>query len=165
MSEEVLGIFEIEKIRMIKSNISYRLLLTSNRLVAAKFGSMKESLLAIAGGAVGGAVGGALVGLVEALRQGKKIPGIPGLAEVDEKLMLDPKTVLAADNNNFELPYSDITKVEMKKGGFSSAHGARAGKMVISTHEKKQEFEIPYGQKFEDCVNVVRSVMPDRLQE
>jgi hypothetical protein len=146
---------------MLKSNISYRLLLTSNRLVAAKFGSIKESLLAIAGGAVGGAV----IGLVEALRQGKKIPGVPGLAEVDEKLMLDPKTVLAADNNNFELPYSDITKVEMKKGGFSSAHGARAGKMVISTHEKKQEFEIPYGQKFEDCVNVVRSVMPDKVQQ
>jgi hypothetical protein len=161
MSEEVLGILEIEKIRMLKSNISYRLLLTSNRLVAAKFGSIKESLLAIAGGAVGGAV----IGLVEALRQGKKIPGVPGLAEVDEKLMLDPKTVLAADNNNFELPYSDITKVEMKKGGFSSAHGARAGKMVISTHEKKQEFEIPYGQKFEDCVNVVRSVMPDKVQQ
>lgn len=164
MSEEVLGIFVIEKIRVLKSNISYGLLLTSDRLVAAKLGSLK-SLSVIVYVKIYGA---ALVGLAAALRQGKKIqkiPEIPGLADIGGKLMLDPQTVLAADKNNFELPYSYITKVEMKKGGFSPAHGVRAGKMVISTHETKQEFEIISGQKFEDCVNVVRSVLPNKLQE
>ena len=145
MNEEVFGCFGIQRVRALAPNINYILLLTSDRLVAAKFGSVKDSLSAF----------------------GMEIPKIPGLAEVGGKIMLDTQTALAADKNNFELSYSYITKVEMKKNciSFSDMGGALADKMVIFTHEKKQGFEIIRGQEFEDCVNLVRSVLSDKVQQ
>ena len=157
MGGEVLGSFVIEKIPIFTVNIPYRLFLTSDSFVALKFESVKEALLVIAGTDVAET----LAGLAITLRQGKEIPG---LAERDGKLLVIPQTVLAADTDNFELPYSHITKIEMKKGGFSGSHWTRAGKMVISTHQKKQKFEISNGQKFEDCMNIVHSVVPDNLK-
>ena len=158
MSEEILGSLVVEKIRLLKVNITYILLLTSDRLVAAKFGSVKEALLITAGIAVGCNQ----VGLVEAQGQRKEIPG---LAEIGEKLTLTPQAILAADEDNFELPYYHITGIEARKGGASVAHWVRTGRMVISTHKKKLAFEITYGQRYEDCVNVIRAVLPKILTD
>lgn len=157
MGGEVLGSFVIEEIPIFTINIPYRLFLTSDRFVAVKFDSVKEALLVTAGRDVAEA----LAGLAVTLRQGNEILG---LAERDGTLLVIPQTVLAADTDNFVIPYSDIDKIDMKKGGFSGSHWTRAGKMVISTHQNKQTFEISKGQKFEDCMNVVRLVLPDNLK-
>ncbi|MFC2073075.1 putative signal transducing protein [Chloroflexota bacterium] len=155
MGEEVLGSFVIETIPIFTVNIPYRLFLTSDRFVAVKFESVEEALIVIAGRDV------AKTPPAITIRQGKKIPG---LAEKDGKLIVVPHTVLAADTDNFELPYSHITRIEMKKGGFSGSHWTRAGKMVISTPQNKQRLEISKGQIFEDCLIVVHSVLPDNLK-
>lgn len=160
MSEEVLGSFVIEKIHTWKPNISYVLVLTSHRLVAARCESHEDCLAGIARGVDEEVLAGAF----EAAVQGKKILAVPGVTETRGKFMLDPQTTLAADKNNFELAYSYITKVEMKKGGFSPAHGLRAGKMVLCTPKTKGEFELIHGQKFEECVDAVRSVLGNKLQ-
>ena len=94
---------------------------------------------------------------------GRGRENIPGLDKVGKKFMLDSQSVLTANRHNFEIPYSDINKVEMKKSAIGPAT-QRAGKMIIFTHGKKQQFDIIFAQKFEDCVDLVRSVLPSKLQ-
>ena len=53
MSEEILGSFVIEKPRLLKVNITYRIFLTPERLVAAKFGSVKEAFWSLLGELLG----------------------------------------------------------------------------------------------------------------
>ena len=87
-----------------------------------------------------------------------------------EKLReLSPESILKADKNNFAIPYSDITKVEMKKGG-----RMRGSKLKVFTDTKKYDFRIfskralagfvyREHKEIEDQVNLVRSVLSDRL--
>ncbi len=149
MSEEVMGAFGISEVHVLKSNINYMLFFTPDRLVAAK------------------------ARLV--------VPDhYPGLVDIDGKFYLDSQNVLATDKHNFEIPYSDISKVEMKTSWIGPA-GPRVGKITIFTQEKKQQFDITrtfgvlrkweqhrdwlFGWKFEDCVNIVRSVLPNKIQQ
>ena len=75
MGEEVLGSFVIEKFRLLKVNITYRLLFTRDRLVTAGFKSVKDALFINDSGRVP-------IGLAEALKQDNRIPEIPGLREL-----------------------------------------------------------------------------------
>ena len=115
MGEEVSDSFVIETMPIFTINIPYRLFLTSARFVAVKFKSVEEALLVIADRDTVEA----LPKLAITIRQGKEIPG---LAERDGKLIITHETILAADTDNFEIPYSHITKIEMKKRGGSRGH-------------------------------------------
>ena len=162
MSKEVVGSFAIREIHAFKPNISYVLFFTVDRLVGLKFRSVENALDVVKEtGKV--AVGNDRIVIDIVRRIGRRQENISCLHKVGEKLMLDPQTVLATDKRNFGISYSDINKIEMKKSAIGPAT-QRAGKITIFTHGKKQQFDIIFAQKFEDCVNVVRSVLPDKLQ-
>ena len=83
------------------------------------------------------------------------------------------ESILKADKDNFEIPYFEIKKIEMKKASMAdklwSAHRTGytqtyAGSLEIHTLSKKDRFEISSrGQNFEQCVEVVRLVLPEKL--
>ena len=70
------------------------------------------------------------------------------------------ESILKADKDNFEIPYSEITRIGMKKSSLADRY---AGTLEIYTLTKKDKFEITSGHDFEQCVEVVRSVLPEKL--
>ncbi len=162
MSKAVVGSFAIRDIHWLKPNITYVLFFAVDSLVGLKFRSVENALGVVKEtGKVAVGEGRIVIDVVTQIGRGQE--NISGLDKVGEKFMLDPQTVLAANKRNFGISYSDINKIEMKKS-FIGPATQRAGKIIIFTHGKKQQFDIIFAQKFEDCVNVVRSVLPDKLQ-
>ena len=164
MREEFLGGFAIQRIYMLKNNISYVLVFTHNRLVAVRFRSPMNALHVVK--ALGSVTVGTATALVHVVAHKlvREPEEIAGLSEIDGKLMLELDTPLAADKRNFAMRYSDIAGVEMRKSGIGR-HTTRTGKITIFTHVRKQQFDIIMGQEFEDCVGIVRSVLPNKLNQ
>lgn len=153
MVEEVKDYFLAEKIFGLKSNIRYVLFFTARRLIAAKIGGQLKDIL--------GPV---------ALKE---------YAEKAEELkQVSQESILKADKDNFEIPYSDITNIEIKKAGWKDrlkTDMRGIGTITIKGKEEQklqitQAFRIdpsaPSGlrpQRLEDCINVVRSVLSNKL--
>lgn len=172
-TKEVLNRFEIREVHVFKPNINYILFLTSDRLVAAKFRisiwrELRDVLrdavsdVAEADWPVVSFIAWLIVEPLFGNRKKRKPKPMPGLARINGQLSLDLQTVLAADKHNFEIPYPDVNKIEMKRS-LTGLGGARVGKMTIFTHEKIRQFDIPDPQEFEHCMSQVRSVLPDRV--
>lgn len=158
--KKVLGAFPIRENHWLKLNIYYMFFFTSDSLVAVKTGTQN---------------------VLDELERVPDSVFIPSwLADMEAKLSLDSQSVLATDKHNFEIPYSDISEVKMKKSWFGF-FGWREGKITIFMPEKKLQFDIaslipsqlslaqlelnyPLGWKFSDCINIVRSVLPNILQ-
>ena len=138
MSEEAWGFFWANEIHAFSPNIYYRLLFTPTKLVGAK--GRKE------------------VFPVKASKLNKELEKA---SEGGEKVSTE--SILMADKGNFEIPYSTITKIEIRKSPIGLAW-FRTGKISIFTiGKKKYKFDIVYGQKFEEVVRLVRSALPDKL--
>lgn len=69
-----------------------------------------------------------------------------------------PEDVLTANKKNFDIPYHDITRVEMKKGKIGFPH-----KIKIITDSEKHEFSIIGKKQLERDVGFIRSVLPDKV--
>ncbi len=63
---------------------------------------------------------------------------------------------MRADEKTFGILYPDITRVEMKKGTF------RSKIEIILTSREKPKFHILKEKEFEDYVNLIRSVLPNK---
>lgn len=142
MDEEVLGIFaatEYGRIPVLHCNLVF----TMDRVIVVKKGMAKE----IAGLMAGGAVGHWL-----AVRSDKKQA---------QKLKEDSaKQMLNADKENYEMHYSDISKNEMKKlSRFSWPYSTEVN---VSTEKKKRKFKLK-SVKFEEAVDLFRTVLPDKV--
>ena len=129
MSEEILGI-----IRTMSSSGTtyYDLCFTSNRMIAAKIGST---------------FGIIIITDYLAMKKSEKL----------KKISIE--SILKADKKNFEIPYTEITKVEMKKPRALSVY------IRIFTHTKKYKFKFlnPGKKEFDAHESLVRSVLPDKL--
>ncbi|MGF3573731.1 MAG: hypothetical protein ACQXXG_09990 [Candidatus Bathyarchaeia archaeon] len=153
MSEEIKGYFLAEKVFWSKSNIHYALFFTSKRSVAAKVGGQLKDFLGP-------------VAMEEYARK----------AEALKEVSIE--SILKADKDNFEIPYTDITHIEVKKAGWKDkliTEMRTIGTMTIKGKEE-HKFQItrafivdpssPTGlkpQKLEDCIKVIRSVLSDKL--
>lgn len=149
--EEIKGSFRATKILFWKSNIYYAFLFTPEKLVAAKIGTDKERAI---GFVLGGVLGYYLAGRGD---QNKKV-------EAMQKVSI--KSILEADKDNFEIPYSEIKRFEIGKptlGARLISDSPSIAGVVKIVGKDEQEFRIPSGQNFEECVNIVRSVLPDKL--
>ncbi len=154
MSEEVIGSFVVDKMRswMWKSLLypkGFTFVFTRNRLIGAKLGAK----------------------FILTDRKTRKMFDRISMEGHKEGSL---ESILKADKDNFEIPYSDIKKIEMKKADIAdnlwSAHRTGytktyAGTLEIHTLSKKDRFEIcsQLGQDFEQCVEVVRLVLPEKL--
>jgi hypothetical protein len=78
---------------------------------------------------------------------------------------IDRRDILAADSDNFELPYIQIRDVVMKKGGFTLSNFGRAGTMHIETFNTPLDYEIEPGQEYRSCVKLMKSVLERKVTD
>lgn len=69
-----------------------------------------------------------------------------------------PKSILADDKKNFEIPYRKITLLEIKKGIW----GFTLHKIKILANSEKHEFGIINKKQLSNQVRLVRSVLPEK---
>ena len=145
MVEELLGVIDHTegkgKGRTMKK---WSLVFTSNRVIASKIsGTLGVALSGLSG--VLGEVGRADIN--------RRVRGsseeIPGMSAED---------ILTADKDNFAIPYSDIVKVEAKKGGILSPTSLR-----FSTADRNYKFNILKKKKFDEYVELVRTILPEKV--
>lgn len=148
-SEDVKGYILADEIFAWKPNIHYALLFTSNRLVAAKIGGQLKELASIL--------------------------DLGMFAKKAEELKdVSIESLLRADKDNFEIPYSEMTKVEIRKAGWKDKLAASRpvpGIIAIMGKEEhkfliaqiKIEVSKYTPQRFEECVDLLRSVLSSRL--
>lgn len=117
----------------------FALVFTSDRLVIVKL----AGFLALLGGAIGG-IGGIYDRMVT------KKP--------EELLGMSIEDILKDDKDNYAIPYSEIVKVVMKKGGFISDPT-----VFFNTAKKKHLFVFTKENGYNNCLNLVRATMPDKL--
>jgi hypothetical protein len=153
LSEEIEGYIIAGKMFALKPGIYYALFFTSKRLIAAKVGGQLKDLL----------------GPIALKEYAEK-------AEELKKVSIE--SILKADKDNFEIPYIDITSIEVEKAGWKDKLVSDFRSVGTITIKGKEEhrFQIatalridpstPSGwkpQKLEDCINVVRSALSDKL--
>lgn len=138
MNEQILGFIKCEAMGKY-----YDLYFTSNRMIAAKTASPIGWFIAF--GAIVGAIGAGIAKLTAKKRS-------------EQLKNLSAESIFKADKKNFEIPYAEITKVEMKKAGIISE-----AKISIFTHTKKYVFIMWKKKEFDAYESLVRSVLPDRL--
>ena len=143
MSDEILGIIGHTEGRG-KGRImrKYALVFSPESLIAAKLGG-------VLGTTIGHSFG--ITGLSIYNRTMSKKAGKLKDISTDE--------ILKADNDNFMIPCRDITKVEMKKGGMLSPT-----KFTFLTAGNKFTFNLLDKNKFEDCVELIKSILPDKAE-
>jgi len=144
--EEVLGIImatEYGHIPVFHCNLVF----TANRLIVAKKGwfdkQNKQDIAFMIGG---------LVGYWIATRSDKKQAQKPTLNSVEE--------ILKTDKKNYEIPYSDILKAEMKK--LSPLSVPYSVEVNVSAEKKKRKFKLK-NVKFEEAVDLFRTVLHDKV--
>ena len=143
MNEEIIGVTGGASLGSGFRSKIYYLLFTSSRVIVAKGGSGFMQSLGFFSGSPGLILG-------SALKDKKKS---------EELSKLSPGEVLASDKDNFEIPYSDVTKVEVKKPGFFSP----AGSIIIHTPAKKHRFnETAPGEIFDRYIELIKTVLPGK---
>lgn len=141
MSDEILGIIGHTEGRG-KGRImrKYAIVFYLESLVAAKLGGVLGTTIGHSFGITGLAIYNRNMS-----KKAEKLKDIP----IDE--------VLRADRDNFMIPYQDITKVEMKKGGMLSPT-----KFTFITADDKFTFNLLDREKFNDCVELIKSILPNK---
>jgi len=147
--EDVKGYILADKIFAWKPNIHYALFFTSNRLAVAKIGGQLKELASIVD-----------LGVFAKKAEELKDVSIEGL--------------LKADKDNFEIPYSEMTNVEIRKAGWKDKLAASRPVPGIITIMGKEEHKFLIAQitiegskyrtqKFEECVDLLRSVLSSKV--
>ena len=70
--------------------------------------------------------------------------------------------ILKLDKLNFFIPYRDIEKIEVQKKSVLSPRGRMV--IDIATKSKKYWFRIVEKKAFDDCVTLVKKVLPQTSQ-
>jgi len=77
-------------------------------------------------------------------------------------LEMSPDELIGMDKNNYSIPYNTIKEIGIKKS-LVGIMGSRTGVITIRTG-KKEQFDITPGQEYEECNNIVMSVLSDKLK-
>jgi hypothetical protein len=79
---------------------------------------------------------------------------------VDKLKNMQVQDILDLDKLNFSIPYGDIDKIEIRKKSILSPKGRRV--IDIKTKSKKYWFRIVEEKAFDDCVNLVNRILPNK---
>jgi hypothetical protein len=147
MSEEVKNILIAIMMRRWKDDIHCDLVFTTDRLIVAKKGFLGQASRQI--GEFGGVI-----------REQEKL---------EELKQLSPENILKSHEGNFDLPYSEITKVEVgKKWGTFRLHihtPKETLRFKFAGIQAMEQFRIK-GVKWirlEDAEGKIRSLLPDKV--
>jgi hypothetical protein len=79
---------------------------------------------------------------------------------VDKLKKMQVQDILDLDKLNFSIPYGDIEKIEVKKKSILSPKGRRI--IDIKSKNKKYWFRIVEEKAFNDCVGLVKRMLPNK---
>ncbi len=152
--------FIVNKIGWTKS-IRYSLLFIKGRILFLRLlgPSDTEGTIAVTGAVVGGAVGAAIGNVLEKTLRESLIE-----LEVDKPESLNEVSVdelIKMDKENFEIYYEDISKIEMKEPTTKLEKSFSSGMLFIE-EKKTYKFNIAPNQRFEECVEIVRSIIAEK---
>ncbi len=131
---EIIGAFRVNKVNMLTSNVQYTVLFLKDRLVFARTGGQFADLT---------------------------LPGIGSDTALSVLTRMSVEQIIAMHKKNIQILYGEITRVDLGRS-MVGVNGGRAGTITIH-HGKKDKFDLALGQKYEACLNVVRSALPDKL--
>ena len=117
----------------------FALIFTSDRVIMLKL----AGFLTILAGGLG------VIGQLYDQAVSKKLSELTGMS-FDE--------LLRSDKDNYSIPYSDIVKVDMKKGRFFSSRN-----IWISTATEKHIFVLLKKEEFKNYVNIVSAALADKV--
>ena len=83
-----------------------------------------------------------------------KITKAPKESSVDE--------ILKMSEHNFQILWDDITKLNVNDSGEGS-EGVRTGELIIEWKERKEKFDITYGQDFKECEKIIKPFGPSKV--
>ena len=158
MAEEILGTLAASGSKLGR-DVFYELVFTSTRVIVARTATSTWLAWALLGGPLGGALGA-----FRTERRRRKA--------VEHLAQLAPDDILAADKDNYQIPYTDIVKVHVGKRGFMPPT------LRILTHETEYNLgrlslgrlSVEKGGRrageaaFDECINIVRSALPDKVE-
>jgi Bacterial PH domain len=142
VSEQVTGTMRALITRGLKGDLHCVLVFTTDRIIVA----VQSMLFQVASGmgGVGGAIG-AVAG--HGAMKGQDVKG-----KLDQ---LSPQEILGSNKKNYQVPYTDITKVQIgKKLGTS--------RLYIRTSNETYKFKFQF-EKFEQIEGSIRSFLPSSL--
>lgn len=149
MSEEVLGVVKVVRTGFYSTTYE-TLYFTPDRTVVARIGGGGKSMAI--GGLLGGALGAGIAGAMQGREAKKK-------GEQYSKVSLE--SILKADKNNYAIPHSEITEVELKKDWRSIGLNIKTSKKHGET--KWHVFEEKWKDASERYESMLRPVFKDRL--
>ena len=117
----------------------FALIFTSDRVIMLKL----AGFLTILAGGLG------VIGQLYDQAVSKKLSELTGMS-FDELLL--------SDKDNYSIPYSDVVKVDMKKGRFISSTS-----IWISTATEKHVFALLKKEEFKNYVNIVSAALADKV--
>jgi len=145
INEKVLGIMIGEELlgKRFRPDPRRSIFFTTNRLIVAERGTLKEFASFFAGG---------FLGYWLAIRSDKK--------KAEKLKQLSPEAILKADEENYELPYTTASDVEVKK--YSRLMWPYSTEIRFKTQEKEHKFRLK-SIKFRDVVDLLHSVLHEKV--
>jgi hypothetical protein len=76
--------------------------------------------------------------------------------------------ILAKDKVNFEVPYCDVTAINIDKPNYTEKRGifaeARSGNLAIEELKKKEKYLVSPVQNLEECVTIFEKFLPGKVK-
>jgi hypothetical protein len=142
--EEILGVLVAEEQRKkLRPAFRCHMFFTNNRLIVTKREALKEFASFFAGG---------FAGYWLAIQSDKK--------KAEKIKELSPDDILKADKENYEIPYSEISKVELKK--YSKLMWPFSSEIWIHTQQKELKFRLK-AIKYEELQQLLNPVLGNKV--
>ncbi|MFW6110820.1 MAG: hypothetical protein ACOC6H_02160 [Thermoproteota archaeon] len=145
MAEKILGLIEhtegkVKGWRMKK----WALIFTEDRLVVSKISGTMGVVLSSLGGIAGSVARRDIRGKIS--------------EKSEEAQAMSVEEILEADEENFAIPYEEIQRVEMKKGGLLSATS-----FTFKTEEGDYSFNLIDRKKFKPYSQMIKEILPQEI--
>ena len=152
MSEEVIGIIgPLEGKGKGRVTRRFALVFTENELVCVKIGGTLSLFTQLVSASVEAGYGLSTISDVYTRITNKRVNKLRNMQVQD---------ILDLDKLNFSIPYGHIEKIEIKKKSMLSPKGRRV--IDIKTKSKKYWFRIVEAKAFNDYVNLVKRILPNK---
>jgi hypothetical protein len=173
--------FRVYKFNWTRSDVKYVIFFLDDRLVFVKTGTDLDAegiiwyMSEVA--RIGMRGGGRYMGPIGVLAAGMAIDVVRGTAgqailkKYDEQVTefiaavsgLTVPEILELDKDNFEIPYSEITAVKIKKEGILGEPHAKKGRFFVEW-KRKDKFEIMVTEDFDECRSIVESYFSMKMK-
>jgi hypothetical protein len=96
---------------------------------------------------------------------GRKVKNKPNRSINIEELLKDKSIdeILTLNKNNREILFQDISKIEINNYKIRRGIFSREGEVFITTRNKREKFDIITNQNYENCRDIISTLLSDKL--